>query len=249
MTEGIRTIEKDSPLSLYYQLKQIIIDMIDKGELTENDKLPTEQELCEQYNISRSTVRQALKELENEGYIYKIQGKGTFVSPTRFQQDLLKFYSFTEEMKKAGKTPSSQVLDFKIIIPEDKISRKLNIGKGEKVYEIIRLRLADNEPMMLESTYLPYDLFPDITREKLEINSLYDILINEYDVSFSKAEEMFSPTLLSEKEAKILGYITGGPAILLERITYNQQERIIEYTKSIARGDKFKYHVVLKKNN
>ncbi len=242
-----RMIDKDSPLSLYYQLKQIITEMIEKKELQENDRLPTEQELCDRYGISRATVRQALTELENEDYIYKIQGKGTFVSPNKFQQDLLKFYSFTDEMKKIGKTPSSKVLDFKIVNSDKKISNILEINQGLKVYEFTRLRLADNEPMMLETTYIPYELFPGITQEKLENTPLYKILIDEYGTIFSKAEEIFRATLLNEEEANKLKYINGGPAILLERMTYNSQNRIIEYTKSVARGDKFKYHVVLKK--
>lgn len=242
-----RTIRKDSPLSLYYQLKQIIIDMIENRELKENEKLPTEQELCDQYGISRATVRQALKELENEDYIYKIQGKGTFVSPKKFQQDLLKFYSFTDEMKKIGKTPTSLILDFKVVNPDKKIAQILDINRNDKVYEFTRLRLADNEPMMLETTYIPYELFPGIAKKDLEARPLYNILIDEYDTVFSKAEEIFRPTLLTEEEAEKLGYIKGGPAFLLERITYNSFNKVIEYTKSVARGDKFKYHVVLEK--
>jgi GntR family transcriptional regulator len=242
-----RTIDKNSPLSLYYQLKQIIIDMIEKKELQENDRLPTEQELCQKYGISRATVRQALKELENEEYIYKIQGKGTFVSPKRFQQDLLKFYSFTEEMKKIGKKPTSQVLDFKVINADHKIARIMGLEDQTKVYEFFRLRFADDDPMMLEITYIPYDLFPGIKKDDLEVNPLYKILIEEYDTSFSKAEESFRATLLNKNEARKLQYIEGGPAMLLERITYNSQGKIIEYTKSVARGDRFKYHVVLKK--
>lgn len=224
--------------------------MIYTRELKENDRLPTEQELCNHYDISRATVRQALRELEKEEYIHKIQGKGTFVSSRKIQQNLLKFYSFTEEMKKIGKRPSSQVIDFKVL-KADKIDKKvlqiLNMAHDLKVYEFIRLRLADNEPMMLESTYMPYDLFPEITEAKLEESPLYDILLYKYNVIFSKAEESFRSTLLSEKEAKRLDYTIGGPAILLERITYNEQGRIIEYTKSVARGDKFKYYVVLEK--
>jgi len=244
---NVKRIERDSPLSLYYQLKQIIIDMIDKRELTENNRLPTEQELCKYYDISRATVRQALRELENEEYIYKIQGKGTFVSPRKIQQNLLKFYSFTEEMKKIGKEPTSQVLDFGVITPDKRISQVLNIRHDKKAYEFKRLRLADNEPMMLENTYMPYELFPGVTKAKLETLPLYDILINKYNVVFSKAEESFRPTLLTEKEAEKLDYIAGGSAMLLERVTYNSEGKIIEYTKSVARGDKFKYHVVLKK--
>ncbi len=78
----------------------IIIEMIEEGNLQEDDRLPSERELCETYDVSRSTVRQAIQELEKEGYIYRLHGKGTFVSPERFKQDLLEFYSFTEEMKK-----------------------------------------------------------------------------------------------------------------------------------------------------
>lgn len=240
-------IEKNSPLSLYYQLKQIIINKIESRELTENDKLPTEKDLCERYDISRATVRQALTELENEDYIYKIQGKGTFVSPKRYQQDLLKFYSFTDEMKKLGKTPTSKVLKFDITTPNKKVAKTLSLSKDNKVYRFTRLRLADNEPMMLETSYIPYELFKGITKEKLENRPLYTILIEEFDTSFSKAEEIFRPTLMENNEAEKLNYIEGGPAILLERITYNNENTVIEYTKSVARGDKFKYHVVLEK--
>ncbi|NMB07943.1 MAG: GntR family transcriptional regulator, partial [Tissierellia bacterium] len=91
-------IDKTSRMPLYYQLMDIIIDMIDSGELVEDDQLPSERELCEIYDISRSTVRQAIQELEKEGYIYRVHGKGTFVSKEKFRQELLEFYSFTEEM-------------------------------------------------------------------------------------------------------------------------------------------------------
>lgn len=242
-----KTIDKNSPLSLYYQLKQIIVNKIENREFEANDKLPTEKDLCEEYGISRATVRQAFKELENEGYIYKIQGKGTYVSPKKFQQDLLKFYSFTEEMKKINKHPTSKVLNFKITDASKKIADKLDVDTGTKVYEFTRLRLADEEPMMLETTYIPYNLYKGITKEDLENNPLYNILINRYNTVFSKAEETFRATSVRDNEAEKLNYIEGGPAIFLERITYNNSEKIIEYTKSIARGDKFNYHVVLEK--
>jgi GntR family transcriptional regulator len=245
-----KNIYRDSPLPLYYQLKQIIINMVESRELKENDKLPTENELCKQFSISRTTTRQALKELMNEDYIYVIQGKGTFISPKKFQQDLLKFYSFTDEMKKIGKTPTSSVLEFKIIEANNKIAQILRINQNDKVYEFTRLRLADNEPMILETTYIPYELFPGIAREDLENNPLYSILVGRFHTVFTKAEETFRSTLLNEGEAKKLNYIQGGPAILLERITYdnyNTINRVIEYTKSVTRGDKFKYHVILTK--
>jgi GntR family transcriptional regulator len=240
-------IYRNSHLSLYYQLKQIIIKMIESRELKENDQLPTESELCKRFGISRTTTRQALRELVSGDYIYMIQGKGTFVSPKKIQQDLLKFYSFTNEMKKIGKNPTSLVLEFKIINPDKKIAQVLVMNKNDKVYKFIRLRLADNEPMILETTYIPYKLFPGILRKDLENNPLYSILVGRFNTIFTTAEETFRSTLLTEEEAKKLNCIKGISAIFFERVTYNNYDRIIEYTKSVTRGDKFKYHVILKK--
>ena len=107
-------VDKNSRTPLYLQLMNILIDMIENS-LEENEQILSEREICEIYNVSRTTVRQAMDELEKEGYIYKIHGKGTFVSPKRMNQDLISFYSFTEEMKKLGKVPSSEVTGFEIV--------------------------------------------------------------------------------------------------------------------------------------
>lgn len=240
------TIDKDSRIPLYCQLMDIIIEQIETGKLAENDKLPSERELCERYNISRATVRQAIQELEKEGYIYKQHGKGTFVSPQKFRQDLLKFYSFTEEMKKLGKVPSSKVIDFQIIHCDEKIAKKINKKIGERVYKFTRLRLADGEPMMLETSYVPYDRFPNITKFDLENEAMYDIFTKRFNAVFTMAEESFQPVLTRENEAELLGSKKGSPGMMIERITY-EGDQIIEYTVGIARGDRFKYRVVLRK--
>lgn len=242
----MKNINKESRIPLYYQLIDILIEMIDHGYLNENDQLPSERELCETYNVSRSTVRQAMQELEREGYVYREHGKGTFVSPKKLKQDLLEFYSFTDEMKKIGKKPSSQVLDFKTIECNDELARKMNLLSGEKVYVFTRLRLADNEPMMLETSYVPCIRFPGLTKDQLEKDAMYNIFTEKYKTTFTCAEETFQPVLASEEEAAILKYNSGLPAMMIKRITY-ENDMIIEYTKGIARGDKFKYHVLLKK--
>ncbi|MEW9124989.1 HTH-type transcriptional repressor yvoA [Proteiniborus sp. DW1] len=242
----MKVINKESRIPLYYQLMDIIIEMIEEGYLSENDQLPSERELCETYSVSRSTVRQAIQELEKEGYIYREHGKGTFVSPEKFKQDLLSFYSFTDEMKKIGKTPSSQVLDFKVIKCSDELAKKMNLASGDEVYMFTRLRLADNEPMMLETSYVPCDRFPGLTKEQLEQNAMYEIFTKKYNAVFTCAEEIFQSVLTREDEAVLLLYRTGLPAMMIERITH-ENDMIIEYTKGIARGDRFKYHVLLKK--
>lgn len=242
----MKKIDKNSRIPLYYQLMDIIVEMIDGGNLKEDDKLPSERELCELYDVSRSTVRQAIQELEKEGYIYRVHGKGTFVSKEKFRQDLLEFYSFTEEMKKIGKTPSSKVLDFQIVKVNEKIARKMKINPGDKIYVFTRLRLANNEPMMLETSYVPYNRFPGITKEELEQNAMYDIFTKKYSATFTGAEEIFQSVLTREDEADLLEYFPGLPSMMIERMTY-ENNLIIEYTKGIARGDRFKYHVYLGK--
>lgn len=239
-------IKKGDRVPLYYQLMDIIIEEISSGKYKENDKLPSERELCEMYDISRATVRQTIQELEKEGYIYKEHGKGTFVSPERFKQDLLKFYSFTEEMKKLGKTPSSKVIDFEIVEVDDKIAKKMKMKLGEIVYKFTRLRLADAKPIMLETSYIPYERFKGISRVDLEQNAMYDIFTKRYNTVFSKAEESFQPVLTKESESKFLENQAGSPSMMIERITY-EGDRVIEYTVGIARGDRFKYCVVLEK--
>lgn len=244
--EYMKTIDKNSRIPLYYQLMDIIIEMIEDGNLGEDDQLPSERELCETYGVSRSTVRQAIQELEKEGYIYRVHGRGTFVSPEKFKQALLEFYSFTEEMKKIGKKPSSKVLDFKIGKCDEQIARIMKLDVGEDIYIFTRLRLANKEPMMVETSYIPYKRFPGISKEQLEKHPMYHIFTKKHNADFTCAEEVFQTVLTREEEAKVLNYTPGQPSMLIERYTYENGD-LIEYTKGIARGDRFKYAVVLKK--
>lgn len=239
------TINKASKLPLYYQLADIIKEQIESNELQEHDKLPAERELCELYDVSRATVRQAMYELELAGYIYKSHGKGTFVMSKKIKQDLQKFYSFTTEMEKIGKKPSSQVIEFEVVEANEKIALKMNISVGDKLYRFKRLRLADNEPMMLETTYLPHDKFQGITKEQLESQPMYTILTGQFNASLTMAEESFVPVTTRKDEAELLQTIHKAPALMIERLTFDDND-VIEFTVGIVRGDKFKYRVVLK---
>jgi GntR family transcriptional regulator len=224
----------------------ILIDEIENN-MKENDQLPSEREICLKYDVSRTTVRQAMTELERDGIIYKVHGKGTFVAPKKVNQDLIRFYSFTEEMKKLGKKPISKVLDFNIIEVGEKLARKLQISLASKVYEFQRLRIADETPMMLETTYVPCDIFPNLKRTDLESMPLYDIFTKIYEVNISLAEEVFRPVITKKFEAELLKMSPEIPSLKIERFTYSNN-RVIEYTNTIARGDKFKYRVRLENN-
>ena len=236
-------VDKSSRTPLYLQLMNILIDMIE-NKLEENDQILSEREICEIYNVSRTTVRQAMDELEKEGYIYKVHGKGTFVSSKRMNQDLISFYSFTEEMKKVGKVPTSEVTGFEVVQAGDKISNIFKIDSEELLYRVSRIRKADEVHMMYETTYLPFSRFEGITKEQLEENPMYDVLIKDFNVRITSAEEYFMPILTNKLESIYLDIKEGSPSLKIERLTY-ENENVIEYTVSVARGDKFKYRVKL----
>lgn len=242
----MKVIDKSSKMPLYLQLIDILIDKINKG-LKENDRLLSEREICDIYDVSRTTVRQALDELERDGYIYKLHGKGTFVAPKRVNQDLVSFYSFTNEMKKIGKEPSSQIINFEIVEAGEKILNKFNIKAEELLYKLVRVRKADNVPMMYEVTYLPFERFYELSKEKLEGKAMYDVLKEEYNANLTFAEEYFEPILTNKLESIYLEIHEGAPSLKIERYTY-ESKRLIEYTVSIVRGDKFKYRVQLNNN-
>ena len=239
-------INKASKIPLYYQLMQILINEIEH-HLAKDAQLPSEREICERYDVSRSTVRQALLELEQDGYIYKIHGKGTFVSSKKFNQELLKFYSFTNEMKRIGKEPKSEVLDFAIIICDATLAKKMKTTKGTKVYKFIRLRMADGDPMMVETSYVPAARFEGLKREDLSV-SMYDVFARRYAVDITYAEEKFQAVSTNEKTARYLQIQREIPSLQIERFTY-EKDLIIEYTVSMARGDQFVYSIKLDKKD
>lgn len=239
--------KKSRGIALYHQLEVELIELINSGQLKEGDKLPSERELCEKYNVSRTTARQAIGELERKEYVYKIQGKGTFISPKVYKQQLLKFYSFTEEMKKLGKNPSSKILSFELVKADEKVKERLGVYEDTFVYKIVRLRIADETPMMVECTYLPQCRFIDLKEEWFNTKPMYDIFREVYGVSLNKAKESFKPILISKSHSSLLRVEENTAAMRIERITF-ERDRVIEYTVSVSRGDKFEYTVVLEED-
>ena len=221
-----------------------LIKKIKTQQYRENEKLPSERELCDIYELSRITVRQALQELEREKFIYKLHGKGTFVAPKSYNQNLVKLYSFTEEMKAIGKQPATKVLSFREMAVEERLATKMGLEPYDEVFQIVRLRLADEEPLMYETSYVPKGIFPGITKSRLMERPMYDIFYDDYGVGVTKALERFSATMIREEEADYLKMDTTQPAMLIKRYAY-QDEQLIEYTISVARGDKFDYTVEL----
>lgn len=237
-------MDKTNKIPLYLQLMDEIVTQINRGDYLEYDRLPSERELCDIYNLSRITVRQALQELERESYIYKEHGKGTFVAPKSFDQPLVNLYSFTEEMKKAGKKPTTKVLSFEKMAVDERLAAKMALNAYDEVFKITRLRLANDEPLMYETSFLPFKLFQNLTKEMLTERPMYNIFSDDYGIRVTRATERFSATTIRHKEAQYLQVLENQPAMLVKRYAYNR-DTVIEYTISVARGDKFNYTVEL----
>lgn len=238
------TIDKKSRIPIYYQLVDIILKDIEEGKLKENSKIPTERHLCELYEISRATVRQAIGVLEKEGNVYRVQGSGTYVAEKKMEQELGSFYTFGDEVKKFGKKPSSKIIDYDIIVPSNKIAKKLGISEKDTCYKLVRIRCADDEAIMYEETYIPEKRCPNMKKEEIEKSSLYNLMKSKYKLKFDYANESFSVGVIENSESLYLNEKNGNPCMYLERTTYENM-KVVEYTKSVIRGDKFKFTVKL----
>lgn len=231
---------------LYLKLSDTLAEQIMDGTLPEGTLLPSERELCQTHGISRTTVRQALQDLSQKGYIKAIHGKGTVVVRPQIRQELRSIYSFDEDMRRLGKHPETQIMDFVEIVPTGNIATTMGLPAGEAVYRIMRLRLANDEPMLLETNYLPCSRFPEFSRQMLEHQSLYRVLTNQYSLNIDIAEETFEPVLLRPLEAQVLGTGQGALGMLIERISY-EDGKVVEISKSVSPASKFKHHVVLRR--
>lgn len=239
-----KMIKKDSPIPIYYQLEEIIKDLIEKGELKPGDSLPAEREYAEKFEISRMTVRQAFTQLVNDGYLYRIQGKGTFVAERKpkIEQALQGLTSFTEDMKARGMKPGSQLVQFEIIPATSLIANQLGIQEYGPVYEIKRIRLADDVPMALETNYISANFIKGLT-EKIVNQSLYSYIENQLNLRIDHASQVIESSVADELEAEYLNIQPGAPVMLIQRNTFLKDETPVEFVKSTYRADRYKFMI------
>lgn len=228
---------------LYDQLVDIYREKIE-NDMEPGDLLPSERKLSQQYGLSRTTVRQAMGELEALGLVTRVHGRGTFVSRSRAEAtNLSDTYSFTDQMRQAGRKPQTKILEFKLMEAPKQVADQLDVRLGAYIYELQRLRLADDVPMMLERTYLPAAQFIGLTYDEIASQPLYEIMEQNYHQTIRLAQEDFGASIARSDAATYLGIPEGSAILQLVRTTYNEQRVPIEFTRSVARADQFKYRV------
>jgi GntR family transcriptional regulator len=240
-----KVLDNNSVIPLYHQLKEILQENIESGVWKPGDIIPSENQLMQEYTISRNTVKKSIEILVQEGALNRIQGKGTFVSRPKIAQSLSGFYSFSRVMKERGLSPRDEIKSIQTVRVKPSIARQLKLNEDENVMELIRIRYAQDEPMILETSYIPLKYVPGLTREMLEKSSLYDVMLKEYGVLVTRAKEMFEPVLIRSYESQFLDVQEGYPALLLDRIAYDSNEVPVEFCRSIVRGDRCRFYTEL----
>ncbi len=239
-------LSMSSDIPLYAQLVGIIKRHISSGTLAVGDLLPSEAELCRSLDISRNTVRQAIGDLEDEGLVVRKRGKGTFVADPNTNRRGVR-YSFTTEVSSLGKVPSSTLVDFDLVVADSELCRKMELKEDTCVYCFTRIRNVDGQPLILETSYYPQFIYPNLTREMVQTHSFYSLLYHVGITPFS-ADDSYEAVTLNEQQAELLGVKSGSSAFYHQRRTKTEDGRIYEYTCSYIRGDRVQLDVHMQKS-
>lgn len=240
----------DSSSPLYMQLASYIKIQIQAGVLKPGDKMITENELCEILNVSRTTVRQCMNQLTEGGYIVRHRGKGSFIADQKLKRPINYLYDFTENILSLGATPSSRVLQSEVIHLTDKaLLATLQMPVGQtQAFHLLRLRCANDEPILLENTYLPYYLCPGIEQYDFSALSLYHTLTERYSLDLYHANETIEAIIIRKDYADLLKCNARIPGYNITRTSHLNSGYVFEYTSSITRADRCVFQLDLYKN-
>jgi GntR family transcriptional regulator len=235
-------LDNNSPIPLYYQLKSFIENQIASGTWKPGEQIPSEAELCQQFQVSRTTIRQAVGELVNLGKLKRTQGCGTFVTEY-IKEPIYRLVGFSQEMELRGLKPKSKVLKFETIPPSEHIKQYLRLKENEPTIILKRLRRADDQLMATDNCYLPFNRYFALLHEDLEKNSLYDILAKKFNTlpirSICSIESIGCPPHVAE----LLNVKVDFPILYIISTRFDQNDLPFEYSEIYYRGDRFIFNV------
>lgn len=239
-----RKLDKSVPIPLYFQLKNMILEEIQNGNFPVDAIIPTENELSDMFSISRTTVRQAITELVQEGKLYRIKSKGTFVARPKINQDFIKrVESYDESIRRTGRTPSTKLLDFKTVPANEEVAGALKLKPGSKTIYLNRLRSADGIPVVVVETFLPYELCAFVLEHDLEGEALYSILSEREETQIRRVSRVVEAVAANAHDAELLQIRRGKPVHFFHTTGYNGGGDPIEYSVSRYRGDQNRFEV------
>lgn len=241
----MKTIDRSSPVPMHYQLRQLLLAQIDAGAWKPGELIPSEQELQEQYGLSRTTVRQTLSELVFDGKLTRYRGKGTFVASGKFAHNPRNHQGLTYKLEEQGVRPGWQVLDERKVTAPLNVRAALNLPAKAAVTRIRRLRLADSEPIGHHTVYLPEVIAKQINRAALSEGESLRYLSHLPQLAESHASRTIEAVAADETDAKLLAVECASPILLIERVVLAADGTPLEYLQARYRGDRFKYQITL----
>ena len=240
-------IDRSSPMPYYHQLRELIQASLEREGVAARTQLPSEAELGERFGVSRTVVRQALLELELDGLIYRQKGRGSFVAPPKLRRRISVLTSFTQDWQEHGSRPGSRVLSQGMHPVGEIVARHLQITPGTAVFRLQRVRLVDDEPMVVQTAYLHFDGCERLLHEDFENRSLYEVLSSEHGMTPHQAEEEYEASIVRSGDAALLGLRSGSPVMFITRTTYNGNLVPFECVRSVGRADKYRYVGLLRR--
>ena len=238
----VEKLNPNSRLPLYHQLYEIFQDKIRAGQWKPDDMIPAESELIASYGVSRITVRKVLDMLVKEGHIRRERGRGTFVAHPRLEHGMTRIVSFTEDMRQRGFSPGTRILFSGLVPAPANIAEALKVPVGEELARIDRLRLADDEPLCVEESFLVHRYMPGILEHDLSRNSLREVKQREYGIRWSRATQTIRAIAAPPEIAHLLSIKAGAPLLYFERVTCSQDEIPVEYLRVYYRADRYALH-------
>jgi GntR family transcriptional regulator len=239
-------LDSNSPVPLYYQLKEVLQEKIDDGFWKQGELIPTENELISYYEVSRTTVREAINELVKEGKLKKKQGKGTTVCKPKIEQVLGRLMGFSERITLLGFIPGAKLIKTEIVGAKGKMKEALLKGKDGNLLYVKRVRLADDEAIAIEETYWPMEV-ADLFKEKdLSQVSFYPIM-EQCGIQLHDAEEVITAGIATPEEASLLQIDSGDPLLRINRVTFSNRGEPIQYCSNHYRSDRYAYKVYLER--
>jgi GntR family transcriptional regulator len=236
-------IDREVPIPYHYQLRELLRDEIVAGRWAVNERLPSERELCEAFDLSRTTIREAIDALVNEGLLRREKGRGTFVAEPKMVESILWSSPFSGSMAEQGISIKTRVLRLEVVIPPYVVAQELRLASDEPVIVLDRVRSAFNEPILVSTAYVPHKLCPTLVNDDLVHNSLYQLLGEKYGLTIAQAKRYMEAIAANEFEAELLNIEPGTPLMLIESTVYMEDGIPLEYFKSRHRGDRTRFLV------
>ncbi len=224
-------------MSKQEETRDRVLDLIES--LAVGQPIPAERQLAVDLGVSRLTVRAALDDLVRDGYLDRRHGSGTYVTEPKIAQPLT-LTSFSDDMRRRGMTPGSRTLELTTTLAGARLAHRLGVSPEVRLVRVKRLRLADSQPMAMEVLHVPEALVPGLTRADFENHSFYELLRERYGITIASGTQSIEPTVTSEEESEVLGVPLHTPAFLFERTTVSESGRIVEFVRSIYRGDRYR---------